>query len=66
MREDVASDLAECCLEEHEGAVVLRAACGLAQPLDRPVQDVQPFVKLGELRGEHKVLVIGPHRLTSR
>ena len=61
MREDVAADLSQRGLEEEDRPVVSEAPGGLAEPLDGAVQDLEPFVKVGEGGVEFKGLVRAPH-----
>jgi hypothetical protein len=63
---DVAADLAERGLEEHERKVICVTPRGSAKALDRLVHDVESIFKLGEAGTEFKGPVITPHRLKSR
>ena len=60
MGEDVGADLADGGLEEHEFAVVHIAADRLAQKFDGLVENVQSFVKPGEVGTELKWLLGTP------
>ena len=64
MCEDVAADLTQRGLEEHERPVFQRAAGRAAQALHRLVQDVEPLFEVDEAGAEFKGLT--PHRLKSQ
>jgi hypothetical protein len=54
VREHVAANLAQRRLEQHQLAVVLAAAGGAPKSGDGTVQDVEPFIEVGERRLEVK------------